>query len=92
MTDVVSIKTGKPVISARKEASDRREALIRDGKRWQKFIERIKSGELNITIAAVGQELDFNDMIIPYLDSLIVEQDEAERKDKRHQKYLKSKE
>ena len=81
MTDkLVSIKTGKPIISARKEAASQREALIRDGKRWQKFIERIAIGELNITIKVAGEELGFDDKIIPYLDSLIEDDDKKERK------------
>ncbi len=90
MTDVVSIKTGKPVISARKEASDRREALIRDGKRWQYFVSLLKAGAF--TVKGVGQELDFDNELLPYIDEEIDKADKQEIQDKRHQKYLKSKE
>ena len=85
---LVDINTGQPVKSIEKESTGGvRKALIQDGKRWQKMLQKMKDGEIQIHITAVGQEIGLDEIVIPYFDSLINDDDKA----KRHKDYLKYK-
>lgn len=88
MTDkIVDIKTRQPVQPSGTSPGEQRKALIQHGKRWEKLQEKMADGEIQISVTAAGQELDLDDMIIPWLDSLIAD-DEKVRK---HRAYLRYK-
>ena len=83
---LVDIKTGKPIKSPL-SPGEQRKALIIAGKQWHKLREKIADGEIQITITAAGQELDIDDMVIPWLDSLIEDDDRV----KKHLEYMRAK-
>ena len=76
--------TDTPIVSDNIEING---ALNHDGKRWRKLHQKIADGEIQISVTAAGQELDMDDMIIPWVDSLIADDDKASK----HREYLKYK-
>ncbi len=84
---VVDIHTGQPVKPSGPSSGEQRRTLNHDGKRWQKLQQKMADGEIQISVTAAGQELDMDDMIIPWVDSLIIDDDKASK----HREYLKYK-
>lgn len=84
---LVDIKTGQPVKPSGDSPGGQRAALIQDGKRWEKLRQKMDDGEIRISVIAAGQDLDLDDTVIPWLDSLIADDDKAMR----HRQYLRAK-
>ena len=64
---IVDIKTGQPVKPSGPSSGEQRKALNHDGKRWRKLQQKMADGEIQISVTAAGQELDMDDMIIPFI-------------------------
>ena len=92
MTDnkLVDIKTGQPVKPSGVSHGEQRKILIQDGKRWQMMLEEMSKERISVTVTAAGQELDIVEIIAPYLDSLIKEDEAAKKITKRRERYYRT--
>lgn len=84
---LVDIKTGQPVQPSGTSPGEQRKALIQDGRRWEKLRQKMAEGEIQISVIAAGQDLDLDDVVIPWVDSLI----DDDAKAYKHREYLKAK-
>jgi len=91
MNKLIDIKTGQPVVNKRSIAAKKKYRNIANGKRWAKLMERIETGEIKLNPTVANQELDLHEVLIPYLDSLIEEDENNAKYKKRHERYLSDK-